>query len=255
MAQSLLFEHPLDEQTRTMLRLAHLFEQFDYHVPGENQWHSRAALKALLDIANILARPDLKSELSKTLEQQAKSLRSIAHNPKVDQNRLERVLTDIEHISQQLHGTGGQIGNALRKSEFLNSIQQRECIPGGSFEFDLPQFHFWLNLPQEERILQLKHWHQDVKIIQEATTLLLGMLRNSATFVDYTCERGLFQHSLDSKRPVQLIQVRIDPELKTYAAISGSKHRFCIRFMDTTNWDQPEQSKGNLPFKLKTCVL
>ncbi|RTZ72032.1 MAG: hypothetical protein DSZ02_10275 [Gammaproteobacteria bacterium] len=33
----------------------------------------------------------------------------------------------------------------MRKSDFLNGIAQRMSIPGGSFEFDLPQFHYWLH--------------------------------------------------------------------------------------------------------------
>ncbi len=255
MAQAILFEHPLNEQTRTLLRIAHLFEQYEYHLPGDAHWQSRAALVALLDVAAILARPDIKGDLLKLLDAQAKTLAQMAHNPKVNQPRLQQVLTDIKRIARQLQSIGGQLGNSLRKSEYLNSILQRECIPGGSFEFDLPQFHFWLNLPHAERVQQLRTWQQDIQVVQEAAELILGILRNSAIFTDKTCELGIYQQSLDSKRPVQLIQVSVAQELDVYAAISGSKHRFCIRFMDVSDWDRPEQSRQNLSFRLKTCAI
>jgi len=57
-----IFEHPLNEKCRTWLRLSHLFEQLEFHMPHGEEWHARAAMTALLDIANVLSRADIKSD-------------------------------------------------------------------------------------------------------------------------------------------------------------------------------------------------
>lgn len=253
--QNLLFEHPLNERTRTLLRISHLFDQFEYHLAAANPWQSRSAVQALLEIASILARADIKTEMIKQLDQHAKTLEAIALNPDVDQQRLARVLEDISTTSDRLHATSGQLGKSLRKNEFLASIAQRLAIPGGSFEFDLPQFHFWLHLPYETRAGQLDQWRREVAVVQDTVELLLGLLRNSNVPRQMTASRGIYQKSLDPQRPVEMIQVTIDPALGLFAEISGSKHRFCIRFMQSLEWERPATAEMDIPFTLKTCVI
>ncbi len=251
----ILFEHPLNERTRTLLRISHLFGQFEYHLAGSSQWQSRAALQALLDISSILARTDIRKDLIKQLDQQQKSLASISANPKVDQLRLQQVLDDIAHTVERLYASNRQLGGSLRKNGFLNSISQRAPIPGGSYEFDLPQFHYWLNLPHTERVMQLDGWRHEISTVQETAELLLGLLRSSSVYQEQTAVGGLYQHNLDSKRGMQLIQVKVGAESLLYAEISGSKHRFCVRFLESIDWDHPQQTEQDVPFELKTCAI
>ncbi len=251
----ILFEHPLNERTRTLLRIAHLFEQFEYHLAGSSQWQSRAALQALLDISSILARTDIKKDLIKQLDQQQKSLASIGANPKVDQVRLQQVLDDITHMTERLYACNRQLGGSLRKNDFLNSISQRAPIPGGSYEFDLPQFHYWLNLPHTERVMQLDGWRHEISTVQETAELLLGLLRSSNVYQEQTAVGGIYQQNLNSKRGIQLIQVKVEAASLLYAEISGSKHRFCIRFLESSQWEHPQQTEQDVPFALKTCAI
>ena len=253
--QELLFEHPLNERTRTLLRISHLFDQYEYHLAASSPWQSRAAVQALLEIASILARADIKTEMIKQLDQHAKTLESMALNPDVDQQRLSRVLEDIATTGERLHAVDGQLGNRLRKNEFLNSIAQRLPIPGGSFEFDLPQYHYWLHLPHEERAGELDNWRREIAVVQDTVELLLGLLRNSNVPREMTASRGIYQKSLDPQRPVEMIQVTLDPGLGLFAEISGSKHRFCVRFMESRPWERPSTTEGEVPFRLKTCVI
>jgi len=251
----LLFEHPLNERARTLLRISRLFEQFGYHLESTDPWQSRAALQALLDIVTILSRADIKTEIIKQLDQHAKSLQKVALNPDVDQERLQRVLDDIGRIGNRLHAVNGQLGNTLRKNEFLNGIVQRLTIPGGSFEFDLPQFHYWLNLPHAERVRQLEQWRRQISVVQEAVELLLGLLRHSNLAREQLATQGTWQKSLDPQRPAEMIQVSIDPSFELYPEISGSKHRLYIRFMEIGEWERPVSTQRDVPFRLKICVV
>jgi cell division protein ZapD len=250
-----IFEHPLNEKCRTWLRLSHLFEQFEFHLPHGEEWHARAAVTALLDIANVLARADIKSELLKELERNRQSLSRMAGSPGVDSDRLEHILQDLRQTCQGVREISGQLGQALRGNEFLNAIVQRSSIAGGGFDFDLPQYHYWLRMPQQERSLQLDDWRHEVSAVQNAVELLLKLIRNSAVPAQELATSGFYQKSLSSSVKAQLLRVGIPSAGGLYAEISGSKHRFSIRFMDCRDWQHPTQTDRDVPFTLSTCLI
>ena len=255
MTEHILFEHPLNEKCRTLLRISHLFEQFEHHLPLEDEWSSRATLGALLDIATVLSRADIKSELIKEADRYANSLRRMNGNPGVDRSRLEQILQDVLEISTSMQQVNGQLGHALRSNEFLKAILQRSSIPGGSFDFDLPQFHYWLRLPYKDRAAQLKEWRNEVTAVQSAVSLLLTLIRNSAVPEEETAPAGFFQRSLPSSSQIQLVRVAVPRNARLYAEISGGKHRFSIRFLEDYDLEHPNQTQDSVPFLLTICSL
>ena len=255
MTQRIVFEQPLNEKCRTLLRLSHLFEQLDYHLPHDATWHARAALHALLDVANLLARADIKSDLLKEMERYHSSLSRIAHSPGVDSDRLQHILQNLQASQRAIQGMQGQLGSSLRNSEFLNSILQRSSIPGGGFDFDLPQLHLWLNQPHGERLLQFDAWRSEVSAVHEAVDLLLALIRGSTTATRQHAQNGFYQQALPSGAAIHMVQVYLPAPSDLYAEVSGGKHRFSIRFMESRDWDRPSQTERNLAFGLNVCII
>ena len=255
MSDTTIFEHPLNEKCRTWLRLSHLFEQFEFHLPHSEEWHARAAVTALLDIANVLSRADIKSELLKEFDRYKQSLSRMADSPGVDTDRLEHILQDLHQTCQGVRKISGQLGQPLRSNEFLNSIVQRSSIAGGAFDFDLPQYHYWLRMPQDERALQLDDWRHEVSPVQAAVELLLALIRNSAVPNQETAPNGFYQKSLPGNVSAQLLRVGIPSAGGLFAEISGGKHRFSIRFLECSDWQHPTQSDRDVPFALSTCLI
>ncbi len=255
MSETTIFEHPLNEKCRTWLRLSHLFEQFEFHLPRIEEWHARAAMTALLDIANVLSRADIKSELLKELDRYRQSLGRMADSPGVDTDRLQHILQELQQTCRGVRDINGQLGQSLRGNEFLNSIVQRSSIAGGNFDFDLPQYHYWLRMPQQERSLQLDDWRHEVSAVQDAVELLLSLIRNSAVPSQETAINGFYQQSLPGNVAAQLVRVGISSASAIYTEISGGKHRFTVRFMDCTDWQHPTQADRDIPFTLSTCLI
>lgn len=255
MPETTIFEHPLNEKCRTWLRLSHLFEQLEFHLPHSEEWHARAAMTALLDIANVLSRADIKSELLKELGRYRQSLSRMADTPGVDKDRLQSILDNLYRSGEAVRAVNGQLAHALRSNEFLNSIVQRSSIAGGSFDFDLPQYHYWLQMPHEDRSRQLDDWRREVSPVQDSVTLLLSLIRNSAEPSEERGDNGFFQRTLPSNMVAQLVRVGIPSAGGIYAEISGGKHRFSIRFMDCADWQHPTQVDRDVPFTLSTCMM
>lgn len=255
MPEQIVFEQPLNEKCRTLLRLSHLFEQYDYHIPRDHAWHARAALSSLLDIANLLARADIKSDLLKEMDRYNASLSRIADTPGVDTDRLNQILRELSETQTAIHGISGQLGNSLRKSDFLNSILQRSSIPGGGFDFDLPQLHLWLNQPHSDQVSQFLQWRDEISAVHEAVDLVLNLIRHSTRASQKHAQNGFFQQSLPSGASIQMVQVLLPGDSDLYAEISGGKHRFSIRFMESIDWEHPSQTELDVAFGLNVCII
>jgi len=251
----IMYEHPLNERIRTLLRLEHLFQQASFHLVQMESWNSRATISSLLDICNILTRADIKSEIIKELERHAATLGKIRPAAGVNTQRLEDILEELRNNIDKLYQINSQIGRRLRENEFLNSIMQRSSIPGGSCAFDLPQYHHWLQQPHEDRSNDLQRWSNEFKPLKSATTLLLSLIRYSTDSSWEDANEGFFQRTLESQAPVQLIRVGISRDSNLFPEVSGSKHRFSIRFLEPTEIGRPSQTTNNLKFQLTCCLL
>jgi cell division protein ZapD len=255
MSERVEYEQPLSERIRTFLRLEHLFCQTDYTLRGFSVWDSRRTLLSLIDTLEILNRSDFKSELILELDRQASKLTALQNRPGVDNEQLDRVLTELDEAEQQLHQLTGQIGQAIRDHELIAGLRQRGTIPGGDCPMDLPTLHLWLQQAPEQRIEQLENWNNALSIVRKPVALLLGMIREASNPVSKLATEGFYQQSLDSNSSIQLVRVSIDANLPCFAEISLGKHRLTIRFLEPQEGRRPLQVQSNVEFDLTCCVI
>lgn len=256
MQNRIVYEQPLNERIRTLLRLEYLFKQGSHFLGGTSVWDSRAMLLTILEIGAIFARGDLKSEIMKELERHAATLARLETNPDVDRRRLHEILDKLGTLIDRLYVMSGQFDQAIKNSEFLNSVKQRSAVPGGTCDFDLPVLHYWLERPAEVRIRNLQAWFGSFGIIHEAVTLILHLTRQSSAPVNERAEGGFFQKSLDPNIPCQMIRVAVPSNLPFFPEISGGKHRFTIRFLEQSNLDaRATQTTADVDFQLTCCII
>ena len=252
---NVIYEQPLNERVRTFLRLEFLFNEFFSRLEGHAQWDSRNALASLLDILNIFNRTDLKTEVMKELERQMSTLSALEHAPGVDRTRLSQLLDEFDTLADRMHDLHGQVGQELRQNEFLNSIKQRISIPGGTCDFDLPGYHFWLQRPAENRIADLHRWIKVFEPVRLSVLLLLRLVRESAHSSQELAHEGFFQKMLDPNAPCQLVRVTVLAEAPYFAEVSGGRHRFTLRFLEYLTDGHAVQTSQDVPFKLTCCMI
>jgi len=240
---------------RTFLRLEFLFQTGIHHARGRSIWDSRAAMDCLLDVLSIFSRSDLKSEVLKELERHTANLTAMQSNPQVDRDKLAGIMRQLDTLSARLHAQRGQVGQSLRQNEFLASIQQRSSIAGGSCTFDLPAYHHWLQRPAPERIEQLLDWFSVFDLVRNGVELILELMRQSATPVKEIARSGFFQQNLPSSIPCHMMRVAVPRSSPFFAEISGSKHRFTVRFMEASVNGRSSQTTEDVEFELTRCVL
>ncbi len=224
------YEHPLSERMRTYLRVEALYRELRFNLEREPQWASRRAVANLLDIAAILGRGDMRSDMLKEVERQTTLYNRFMSSPNVDEKRVGGILKNLRALHKGLIGIGPQYLNDLRESEFLNAIKHRSTIPGGTCEFDLPAFSHWLRQPYERRRTDVCNWSKNLLPLCDSVAELLWLLRSSGEARQQVAVNGVFHHSLERGVMAGLVRIALPAGTHCFPEISGGRHRFSIRF-------------------------
>ena len=252
----ILYEQPLSERIRTFLRLEFLFRRGRYLLEQESPWASRLTFEVIIDVMAVLGRADLKKEVIKELERHSATLYALSRNPKVAQERLQKVRDEVHSVLQTLHECEIAPGNELRHNELVNAVRQRSSIPAGTCDFDLPAFHYWLEQPGDRRLRDLSDWMSTFSPFESSIGLCLRIVRESAAATREVASGGFFQRNLGSSTPCQMIRVALARGANLYPEISAGKQRFAIRFLHPGGASsRPSQTEEDVEFDLLCCVI
>jgi len=252
---AVIYELPINERVRTFLRLEGLFVEVHHHLQGDTLWDSRATIRCLVAIINIFARPDIKSELLKEMDRLNTVLNRYMQVRGVDTGQLGTLLRELSAITRELHTKEGQIGQRIRLHELISAIRQRDSIPGGAFNFDLPAYGHWLNKDISERRANIVEWLAEFELVKRAVALILQLIRNSADPTPEKATNGFCQRNLESSAHHQLVRVYLPPAAPYFPEISGGKHRFTVRFLTPNGSERPIQVEADVNFHLVCCTL
>lgn len=250
----ILYEYPLNERVRTLLRLEDLFERFTHFSAGDNPLHHHVALVTLFDILDVASRADLKSDLLQELDRQRQLLAQFRNNPAVSVEALEAILSRIDRAWGSLNAMTGKTGQHLRDNEWLMSIRSRTIIAGGACEFDLPSYWAWQNRAGEDRRADIDGWVDPFRPVEDSMRIVLKLLRESAQWAPLRADQGSVQQTLGG-RTYQLVQLRVDAALGAIPEISANKYLLWIRFTSQDGNMRPKPFDGPVDFRLALCNL
>ena len=251
----LVFEQPLNERMRTFLRLDFLYNQALYHNEMQSQWGSRAAMGSLLDILAIAARGDVRADVQKELERHLAQLNVFQSKPWVDSARLRTVMSNLLRLRADLVACGSNYLAGLKDSEFLSAIKHRSAIPGGTCEFDLPDFFFWLNQATDQRARSFNEWLATLRPLCDAIAELLWITRQHGKPRQEIARAGVYHITFERDTPIQLVRIALPAESGLYPETSGSHYRCSVRLLAWNGLNQrPQQTTEDVPFTLTCCT-
>jgi cell division protein ZapD len=254
-AAPVVYEQPLNERMRTFLRLEFLYTQATYHSESPSPWSSRAAVSSLLEILAITARGDSRSDVLKELERQVNVLKEYQTKTGVDPARLKSLMSNLVKLRSDLSSIGGNFMAPLRDSEFLSAVKHRSAIPGGTCDFDLPDYSYWLNRPADIRAAEFNSWLELIRPLCDSIAELLWLTRQNAKRKSEVAVGGIFQLQFDRENPCQLVRITLPSDTDLFPEISGNQHRCTIRFL---NWldatARPSHIEVDVPFLLTCCA-
>ena len=251
----IVYELPLNEKIRTLIRLESLFDEMEHHLEGDTYWDSRSAINTFVALMNIFGRPEIKTDMLKELDRINAIVGKYMSKDMPNDSYIKQVQEEVNVAAKHLRAIEGQLGQGLKQNEFIMSIRQRDSIPGGALEMDVPAYGHWLNKNIESRCQDVRQWLSHYSQPQKALNLILTLIRNSGVVCDAVTKAGLYQHSLDTGVANQLVRVVVPKGAFYFPEISGGRQRFTVRFLKPNGFDRPVQIEQDMPFKLICCAL
>ena len=249
------YEYPLSERIRTLLRLEDLYDRVQYFTAKNDPDEHHVAVLCLFEILEVTGRgADLKSDLLLELERQKQTLESLRENPEVSQEALDNVLWEIDRVSARLLQAAGKLGQELRANEWLMNIKQRTDIRGGTCEFDLPSYHYWLHHSTEQRRHDLEQWFAPFLPIRDSIVIVLRLLRESGKVSNQVAVHGVYQQMM-AGRMAQMLRVRLRSDYPCVPEVSANKYALNIRFVTQEPGQRPKPIETEVEFELTFCNL
>lgn len=250
----IIYEQPLNELIRVCLRLEQLFSHLDHHIGDTTTLGTRNTIVSIIQLLNLLDRPDLKAKLAKELNYHLSALGRLENTPEIDQLKLNQLLEQLESLSHSLIDSNGKIAQNLREIELLNTLRLHLSSPGGACSFDTPIYHFWLQQPAKERQEMIMSWLKEFNNVRLATSILLQLIREGTKNQSKTAENGFYQELLDPQINLRLVRVTVPNDINAYPEISIGRHFVSVRFFVPTIHQRPAQYHNTLSFWLSYCI-
>lgn len=249
------YDYPFNERIRTLLRIEDLFAKVMHNLETDHEFHHHAALLTLLQISDIVERADLRSELLQELARQKHVMELLKGNPAIASAKLESILAEIDTAVDALRAENTKLGQTLRNNEWLMAIKQRTGIPGGVCEFDVPSYHYWLNLGPTKRREDIVAWLNPLLPMQQAITIILHILRGSGAKTKLLAKAGVYQEMLSGAKPAQMLTIEIADNTPCFPEVSANKYAMNIRFIHLDNAQKTQKYEGDVKFTLTLCNL
>ena len=247
-------EQPVSERMRTFLRLEFLYYPMLRNIEKNDEWSTRTSISFLLEIQSILSRGDVRNDLLNELDQHIYNFERFETHSDVDNSRLTNLIMKLTLTRSKISNIGPGYLSPLKDNVFLNLIKHRSSIPGGTCEFDLPEYNYWLKQPLSRRQEDLNKWTKPIKILCEGVSEVLWLIRESAQPIEVKAIKGMYQYTMQRNNNFRLLRLKLEGESNLFPEISGNQHRFTVRFLEwSTVESRAIQTTDDVPFQLTIC--
>jgi cell division protein ZapD len=83
---------------------------------------------------------------------------------------------------------------------------------------------------------------------------VLWLIRESAQPIDKVAQNGMYQHRMARDKSCRLLRVSLVNDCQLYPEISGSQHRFTVRFLEwSTIASRAVQTGEDVEFRISIC--
>jgi cell division protein ZapD len=207
----------------------------------------------MLELYTLISRAELKNELIKEIEKRTLRLNRLKNIPGIDELALKETIASLQTALKELKAIPTD-SYSKPLPYLIDSVKQRQSVPGGQFEFDLPGYQYWLNFDTDYCKSQILNVLSGLNPVTKSISLLLDLIRNSATATNETAMNGVFQ--LTASNDSELIIIQPIGDEPVFPEISGGRHRVFVRFLEFGGiYDKTRQTSKSVKFQLKTCHI
>lgn len=226
--------------SKLALRLESLFHIIHEACQSNEKSIHRYAIKNMIEIMDIIEKPELKSRFIKELVRIEHTFNKC--NTCIDEELKAHLIRQIQILNHH----AGHFGDVFAHEDFLKSLRQAHHPGSQECEFNNPQIMIWLDLPSKQRQADLKNWVDMLSILENTVIIYLELLRVTAFFNPIAATNGFCQYPLPPRSSCHLIQLKLDKNLLLVPKLQLGHNGLSIRLHELHSLDILHQASVNM---------
>ena len=253
---TVIYEHPLTEHAKLLNKIEVTYSKIKSLLNTRNGLFFANIMFLIIELEELVSGQDIRIDIQKLLNKKKNFLVGLASNPKVNYELLEKTLQELEEADKRLRSVDVPPGNNLQNDHLIQSINCKYNLRGSLFNFELPHLNYWAHRDQKHQLDRIESWLEDLIPIVKTAELILQISRKSGIKTICTAEHGFYQHVNEKQTNLDLMQIKINPNLREFPEITGNKHRVLIRFLEENRSGiKPIQTENSVKFDLVLITL
>lgn len=254
----IIFEFPLSERIRRLLRIEEIYQKFENQLKNTHDYFEFGCFNTLFEIVQLVSRSDLKIDFLQELERQEKKQSGLLGLQGLKEGQLDskEIISMIQVARKKLENIDVKPGFNFNNNLFLEEIKKRISSPGGLLDVDFPNFRNWAALKtRKSKLEDFKSWAQPLIVFKDAASIILLILRNQCHVESIKIKEGKHQQTINPLKTFDLIRLELEKTLNIYPEISANKYTVNVFFNQLNQDLKKELFKKNLEFKYSICWL
>ncbi|MSQ80628.1 MAG: cell division protein ZapD [Candidatus Methylopumilus sp.] len=253
-----LFEFPLNERTRRLLRIEEIYKKFEFQLKNSHDYFEFSCFNTLFEIVQLVSRSDIKIDFLQELERQEKKHLALTLTEGLKEGKLDptKVISKIKIARKKLESMDVKPGFNFNNNLFLEQIKKRITAPGGLLNVDFPNFNDWVCYNSKKYKLEsFKIWAQPLIVFKETSAIILSILRNQYVTELIKLKSDKYQKSINPLKTFDLIMIQIPTNLRIIPEISANKYTVNFFFYHFNKNLEKEPTKLNFKFSYALASL
>jgi len=208
--------------SRIALRLEFLFKIINQACRESHEVIHRYALKNIIELIEIMEKPELKSRFIKEFIRIEHVLKKTTVTNTKLFDKLEQQIHILNHVP-------GRFSNLIYEDEFLKTLRQIHNPNSKECEFNSPHLIMWFDLEPSIRQNNITQWVNCLKDLESTVNIYLSLLRETSEYKSIQAHNGFYQHSLPAQPINHLILLKMNKSLKITPTLQVGHNNLIIR--------------------------
>ena len=252
----ILYEFPLRDATRLLLRLEVLGEHLKHARGQRGPERNRIAAHAVLSALDLVFREDLRAHLLQQFYYLQRNYEILRARQDIHQEGLKAILAELEEFRDELAQLKANEVRTLRFDPLISALRQRDSVTDAAMAVDLPMYQWWLSSGTDRRREDIRRWIETFQPLMDANRRFLALLRQRGEYRDCSAARGVFTASVTRGHELWMVRVAVPADAPCFPQVSGASdsRKIHVRFFKTRSAkDGSEPYGADFPFRLAVC--
>ncbi len=233
----IIYEQPIRESLRLILKYEYLMEKYNFHNNNNDVWNTKSAINTILEISEMSSRINLKLETLKELKKLSFHIGYLKDKMIITDNEHKSLGEEIKVCLEEVDRIHDNPCKKIVENDFLMSIRSKLNIPAGDNFFDLPGYLNFLTSNKKFIEQSLSSWFETYEIIARSSKVILNVIRSSDKFSDCIAKNGFYENKVDGDTKIDLIRIKIEINLNCHPVISVNNKILNVIFREFTDND------------------